>query len=653
MKLARASACLLAATAASASDNEAAVTPMQKVVEMLGDMKSKVVADGKAEDAVFEEKVKLCSKGETDAKYEIKTGEATIEDLNAAIAKSDADITASSTRAGEITDAIAKNQADLSSATEVRKKEQADFTATITELKDSVDMLGRAIGVLKKKVSGTALLQTKDTDDESGFVGALSAVLDAAVMDTRSKTSLLSFVSSQSPDVAAYTKKSGSIIEVLQDMKSKARMDLNKIEMDASNSRNSFELLKGSLENQVSTDQKELEQVKADGAAAAEEKATAESDLAVTKKDLEADKQGLDKLGISCRQSAQDNAAAVKSRKEELEALEKASGVIAEKTGAASADQYGAASFIQIRNHISTPQQLHSLEVGEMVRALAREDTSGRLEQLAANIESLMQVSQPKDAFASVTKLLNDMIARLKNEAGAESTQKQYCDKETAKNEEKLAKLTSAKDFLQAKIDKKDSKATTLASEVAQLKKDLAELATLQAEMEADRQKEKKIFEETQKNLSDGLEGVNTALKILRDFYGSKNTDAATGVLSLLEVVQSDFSRAEVESQTEEDSAAENYKQVSLNNANTKLAKTADVQYKTKAAAALRKASQDLISDREANEAELEAVLQYKESLAQQCTESKESYGERVAKREEEIEGLKGALKAMGGPDLS
>eukprot|EP00933_Yihiella_yeosuensis_P028992 TRINITY_DN22735_c0_g1_i1.p1 TRINITY_DN22735_c0_g1~~TRINITY_DN22735_c0_g1_i1.p1 ORF type:complete len:653 (-),score=240.65 TRINITY_DN22735_c0_g1_i1:277-2235(-) len=644
-------AAFLACSFASANGN--AVTPMQKIVEMLGDMKSKVTADGKAEDAAYGEKVKLCSKGETDFKYEIKTGEATIEDLNAAISKSEADNSASQTRAKELADAIMKNQADLSAATDVRQKEQADFTSTIEELKGAVDMLGRAIGVLKKKVSGSALLQTKDTDDQSGFVGALSAVLDAAVMDTSSKTSLLAFVSSQSPDVAAYAKKSGSIVEVLQDMKSKARMDLNKVEMDASNARNSFELLKGSLNNQISTDQKELEQVKAEGAAAAEEKATTEGDLAVTKKDLDADKESLEKLGISCRQAASDNAAAQKSRKEELEALAKATEVLAEKTGGAAESQYGAAAFIQIKTHISTPQELHSLEIGEMVRALAREDQSGRLEQLATHIESLMQVSQPKDAFASVTKLLNDMIARLKKEASSETSQKQYCDEEKKKNEEKLAELTSAKDFLQAKIDKKDSKASTLSSEVAQLQKDLTELTSVQAEMDADRTKEKKVFEETQKHLTEGLEGVNSALKILRDFYGQKNTDSATGVLSLLEVVQSDFSKAQVESQTEEDAADENYKQLSLNNQQTKVAKTADVQYKTKAAATFRKASQELISDKEANAAELEAVMQYKESLAQQCTQSKDSYEEKVAKRQAEIDGLKGALKAMGGPDLS
>merc|ERR1719395_528881 len=80
-----------------------------------------------------------------------------------------------------------------------------------------------------------------------------------------------------------------------------------------------------------------------------------------------------------------------------------------------------------------------------------------------------------------------------------------------------------------------------------------------------------------------------------------------------------------------------------------KTTKDQDVKYKTKEAAGLDKAVAEAKSDREIEQAELDAVLEYIEQLNKQCVAKAEPYAERKARREAEIAGLKEALEILAG----
>merc|ERR1719387_3519724 len=101
---------------------------------------------------------------------------------------------------------------------------------------------------------------------------------------------------------------------------------------------------------------------------------------------------------------------------------------------------------------------------------------------------------------------------------------------------------------------------------------------------------------------------------------------SSTGVVGMLEVIQSDFVRLDSETTAAEE---EDRKQKSM----TKQKKDFD----------LNSAKEDLAGVQE----ELSAAMEYYEKLKPSCVDAGQSYEERVAQREEELESLNDALNIL------
>merc|ERR1712192_64104 len=145
------------------------------------------------------------------------------------------------------------------------------------------------------------------------------------------------------------------------------------------------------------------------------------------------------------------------------------------------------------------------------------------------------------------------------------------------------------------------------------------------------------------------------ALKVLREYYANAGGDhsasdgAAGGIVALLEVCESDFSKSLAEMRTTEETAAAAYEQETKENALAKTTKEQDAKYKQKEAVQLEKSSAETSSDRKGVQAELDAVLEYLGKLEDRCTAKAESYSDRKAARDAEIAGLKEALEILEG----
>merc|ERR1712166_1554287 len=75
--------------------------------------------------------------------------------------------------------------------------------------------------------------------------------------------------------------------------------------------------------------------------------------------------------------------------------------------------------------------------------------------------------------------------------------------------------------------------------------------------------------------------------------------------------------------------------------------KSQDVKYKTKEHKGLDKSIADLSGDRDNTNTELSAVLDYYAKIKDRCIAKPETYEERKARREAEINGLKEALTIL------
>merc|ERR1719291_1632975 len=101
------------------------------------------------------------------------------------------------------------------------------------------------------------------------------------------------------------------------------------------------------------------------------------------------------------------------------------------------------------------------------------------------------------------------------------------------------------------------------------------------------RQEEKDTFIESKAELEKGLAGIKAALKVLNEYYAQDGKahqaaeGAASGIISLLEVVEADFSKNLAQITSDEEAAAAEHDQVSKENEIEKTTKEQDVRYKT------------------------------------------------------------------------
>merc|ERR1712176_1363651 len=131
------------------------------------------------------------------------------------------------------------------------------------------------------------------------------------------------------------------------------------------------------------------------------------------------------------------------------------------------------------------------------------------------------------------------------------------------------------------------ARSAKLKEEIAELQKALSKLKASQLEMDKLRQEEKATFTASEAETSKGLDGIKLALKVLRDYYAKADAahgsadGAAGGILSLLEVCESDFSKSLAEMRATEESSAAEYDKQTKENEILKATKEQDVKYKT------------------------------------------------------------------------
>jgi hypothetical protein len=313
--------------------------PVTKVLTLLDDLRKKVLLDGEVEQKQYEKYTEWCEDEAVSKQYQIKTGKSKIEDLSAVIEKASAGIMNADSIIDDTARVVARNDQDLKAATEIRKKEQADFEAADTDLEETIDMIGRAAGIIAKSLKANSFSQVsrqslKELED------ALQVVMKVGIFESKDTDQLQAFLQSSddddflsaaAPEAKAYESHGSHILEALEDMKEKAVAMRNEGQKSELNAKHAYEMLKQSLEGELKADRKTLEQAKADKAAASETKSIAEGDLGMTTKMVTETTAYLQDLANDCQTKSADWEVSQKSRAEELKALTDAIEIIKEK----------------------------------------------------------------------------------------------------------------------------------------------------------------------------------------------------------------------------------------------------------------------------------------------------------------------------------
>jgi len=624
------------------------VTPVQKVISLMNDMYAKAVDEKKAEEVAFTTFKQWCDNTATNKQAAIKKGEELMEQLDADIAAADSDVV---TLTDEIAELVAKVDAEEvagKKAGEEREEGKKDYFKLHADLTESVESVQKAEKVLKSQMaaSGGAFVQKDQLPAK-----ALALLQEA-------------------PQVEAYEDNMGGMLKVFEDLEKEFKDKRNQAERDEMEEKHKHGMFMQAMQDTIEKLNKQKGRKEQRKAQRQEDSSTAAGELKDTTAARDADRKYLEDTVAGCQQKSADFESRQSLRAEELEAIKKATEIIAGQAVSGGAEK-----------HLPAMVQSSALSMLRSVSAAKSKDRVAKfLSQKATELDSrtLFVLSQQAaaDPFVKVRKMIRDMINKLTAEAADESEHKGWCDSEVGSNKiqrdaktEDVNSLTAKKEQLTADIAKLGQELADLATELSELDKAVATASDMRA-------KENAKNTATIADAKAAQEAVKSALTVLKDFYAKaaeatalvqgpmddapstfetsfKGQQAESGgVIGMLEVIASDFARLESDTSTAEDSAADEYKTFTGDSAVDRAAMAQDSDNKSKLQT--RKAGELTATNKDLKGAqtELDAALAYYDKLKPTCVDAGVSYEERVARREAEIQSLKEALNILNGEDI-
>eukprot|EP00933_Yihiella_yeosuensis_P031047 TRINITY_DN245_c0_g1_i2.p1 TRINITY_DN245_c0_g1~~TRINITY_DN245_c0_g1_i2.p1 ORF type:complete len:677 (-),score=258.34 TRINITY_DN245_c0_g1_i2:116-2146(-) len=640
-------------SSSAANDSATSASPVAKVIELLDGMASKVKAEEASAAQTMAESKKFCEKRGDDLNYAIKTSTSGKEELESRISKASIRIDTLGNSIEETLGSIESNEADLKAAQDVRSKEQSDFKAEEKGLVGTMATLEKGILVLQKQAvsKSESLLQVQHAPN---VLKAVEAMVSASMISSQDGAGLSSLLQkAQTEEEEPYEKKAGGVIEMIEDLYDKAKEELASLRKKEQTAVNNYEMLSQSLSNEIKFAKKEVEKAQADQKDENKSKLDGERDLKGTLETLAKDSFELKDLTQDCRRKAEDYEAEKKDREEEVKAVETAKEALTSKAMGASGQQYGGASFLQVNSNsnIRSSTDLANFEVVHMIRELAHKQHSQELALLAQKIGSVLRSDHSaKGPFDTIIKMIKDMVSSMETSLQEDTDKKAYCDSERSKVADKKDAKQDEVDKLASKMSGISSKSAQLKSEVQDLQKALSELAAASKEMTEIRSQEKAAFNKNKPEMESGLEGVKTALKVLRKYYESSGKrGGATGIIGMLEVCESDFAKSLSDMKIAEKTAATDFEKETKEMQLEKVRKEQDAKYKAQAAQKLDKDLTEVQSDADSIGEEMAAIIEFSNGIEAECTETQASFAEKAAKRQAEIDGLKVALDTLAG----
>jgi len=636
---------------ALAHANASAVSPVQKVLTMMSEMKAKGELMLQEEGKTYAVYAEWVSDQETQLGFEIKTAKSDSEKLLSAIAVADSSVKKLGDQIKELDGETSTAEQEKQAATEMRAKQHAEYVEISTDYSESVDALSRAIQTMESKnydvPQAMALMQSMAASKP-----AMRRVLAAFLQEKEARAQ-------GGPAVAAYEFQSGGIIALLEKFSKKFKDELAQVEEEESNQAHNFDLELIHLSDTIAYLNKEHEEKSVLKAKRSSDSAAARGEFVDTKADLAEDQTTLKDMKATFAAKSDTFKANQAIRKQELEAIGKAIEIISNPNVSGSYGKHinfvqaGKSTFLQVR---SVRQRVSSRQMG-VAQFLARKASllsSKALKNLASQIQS--------SPFDKVVTMIKDLVAKLKEEAAAEADHKEWCDGQLKANKIKREKKTSKVNKLTATVGSLTESIKSMGEKIATLSKEQAELATAISEATAQRQMEKATNSDTIKDAAAGADATKQALVVLKEFYATQGSflqqapemaaysgmsSAKGGVVGMLEVISSDFSRLHADTTAAEGAAANEYNGFMKDAKASKKAKH-DLEFKT----SMKKdqtefEKEQTEKDLESTQIELDKSLAYQQHLKPVCLEVHVSYEERVAGRKAEIEALKEAYNTL------
>jgi len=688
LRLAAVAALLIGAAALSTSST---VTPVEKVISLISDLKTECEDQGKAEAASYDEFSCFCKDTTGKKSTSITEGQDNIDELSATISDKTATKVEKET---EIQDRKNKQEelaAQLATTQANYQKDETEYEAIAADLSKALSSLQGAIKSIEdSKPASAALLQE---------VKKSLALADAMSLLERPKqqtvAAFLQGGAKVDPSDPDFKFHSQGILDLLDKLLKDFRAQKETLDKEWGKTEKNYQDKIADIKNEMNENKIAIETLEGEVETLKSEIAEARGSLVEAESLLTDDQAYLKDLTERCEARAGDWDQRSAMRRDEIEALSKALAILENDVKGAE----GARALLQTsaKGEVAAPVAVSFLQaVSSRARAVSLLERARGLsaqvkrdqmldllqkegKRLGSTILASLAMKLAADPFAKVKELIQKLIERLVKEATEEASKKGFCDTELGKARsdrdyrlQDVNKLNAELSGLEAKQDALEEEIETLTANIKQLEGFHAEQTKLRADEKAENLA-------TMKTAKGGLKAVTEALTILKVFYkqaakaaalvqaspvdedtagaGFKgnsqgNQESSKAILGLLETIKSDFERTFKTTEEMEAKSAAEYVELDRATKADIAGKTTKKELDEEDLETTKSTITKKMGDLKTNMNLMDKALEELEELKPACIDSGMSYQERVEKREEEMEALKKALCMLDGDNV-
>jgi len=634
--------------------------PVSKVIKLLKDMMKTMEKEGEGDQESYDKLTCWFITNDKDKTKSIADAKSRVADLTTSIEDKTAKSARLNTEAKNLKKEVAEDQHALDTATAIRLKQLAEFTAEEKDLLMSTSSVKNAVVVLSKHTAPGSFLQSAPGHLNSVAITVEDAIqkhsqLLAGVLTPTQRRAVSAFV--QAPK---YAPQSGEIFGIMNQMKETFETNLQNSQKDEKTNLNAFQELKTAKEAEIKAGQDQADTKSEQLADTNDQLAQDQQDLSDTKKSLAADEKFLANLKEERALNDSEWDLRQKERSEEMEATSKALAVLSSDDAHELVTRTFNPSFLQ-----TDMQSDRRAQVSKLLSAVAQKVQNPRLAALAVHVRL--------DAFTKVRKAIDEMLVQLAKEKADEIKQRDFCISEFDKNTMATTKKSREKEDVTALIAKQTATIKRLTEAVAALQADISEMQKQVKTAGEDREKQSKEFQLTVADQRATQKLLNSALNILKGFYAKKaaaalvqakprmregrpagfdthkKNSSSGGVMGMLTQIVSDAKAMEVEAVHDEEQAVKAYKAFVTATNESIATKSDDIANKKGTLAEQEAAKVASTTDLGSVSLELEQLANTKAELHESCDFTMKNFEVRQSARVEEAEALKQAKSILSG----
>jgi chromosome segregation ATPase len=676
--------------------------PVSKVVTLLEDMKSELEKEAESDEELYDKMACWCETNDKAKTKAIEDAEARIIDLQSKIEEYAGASARLKVEIEALEKEIAKNVKSLEVATAMREKQAAEFTAEekdmlqcVKALKDAITVLSKhhpggasasllapqpptsfelpssmkeVVNIMKHQISkhGDLIRETLSLEQRK----ILGAMLQEPALLTVSQPE--DYFDAEHTMSQAYAPQSGQIFGILKQLKEDFESNLSESQKEELKNQEAFKELKEAKEAEIATGEEQLAAKKQQLADADEKLAQSKEDLEDTNNSLNADQKFLMELKLKCQSVDVEWEARQKTRKEEIEAVNKAIEIL-------TTDE-ARELFSKTFNPTFAQKSLKSLQFAQSTRrdqaakvliAAGQKFKNPAMVQMAAILRL--------DSFTRVKKAIDDMVAELLKEKQDEIEHRDMCIKDLNTNELTTESTERDKSDTETTIEDLTGTIKGLKDEIATLTSEIDELKAQLDQAAKDRDAENAEFQATVADQKATQKLVGEALAALKAFYDKKaaamlllakkhqqgqkkqgpppppsfeayeKNRAGGGVMAMLQQIITDAGLLEKEAIKDEENAQKAYQEFQAETNNSIDEKETGITNKNENLAKAEAKKVEMEETLDQLNTELQGLSDEKGDLSKSCDWLLKNFTERQAMRDQEIEALRQVKAILSG----